>query len=110
MPASSSPIQALICWRLRSRGGGGGAPRSGAAAAAMLAGTFNLSAAPTGTEKTSGQTAVAGSDWPQWRGPNRDDHSPDTGLLKEWPAGGPKLIWKGTGIGSGFSSVSLGGG
>jgi outer membrane protein assembly factor BamB len=24
-------------------------------------------------------------DWPQWRGPNRDGHSKETGLLKEWP-------------------------
>ena len=24
-------------------------------------------------------------DWPQWRGPNRDGHSSDTGLLKKWP-------------------------
>ena len=30
-------------------------------------------------------------DWPQWRGPNRDGKSSDTGLLKEWPEDGPKL-------------------
>src|SRR5215472_9774457 len=30
-------------------------------------------------------------DWPQWRGPNRDGKSSDTGLLQEWPAGGPHL-------------------
>src|SRR5262245_2294773 len=45
--------------------------------------------------------------WPQFRGPNRDDHSPDTGLLKKWPAGGPALVWKTTGLGIGFSSVSV---
>ena len=33
-------------------------------------------------------------DWPQWRGPNRDGISSDTGLLKEWPEDGPKLAWK----------------
>lgn len=44
-----------------------------------------------------------------WRGPARDGHSPDTGLLKEWPAGGPPLAWKATGIGKGYSSVSLAG-
>jgi len=48
--------------------------------------------------------------WPQWRGHNRDGKSPDKGLLKSWPAGGPKQVWKVTGIGQGFSSVSLGGG
>ena len=39
--------------------------------------------------------AFAGqADWPHWRGPNHDGKSPDTGLLKQWPAGGPKLLWK----------------
>jgi len=45
--------------------------------------------------------------WPQWRGPNRDGKSPDTGLLKTWPRGGPKLIWTATGIGSGFSTLTM---
>jgi outer membrane protein assembly factor BamB len=49
-------------------------------------------------------------DWPQWRGPNRDGHSPAVGLLPSWPAGGPELAWKATGLGGGYSSVSLGGG
>jgi len=48
--------------------------------------------------------------WPQWRGPNRDGKSLEKGLLKRWPAGGPRLVWKLRGIGQGFSSVSLGGG
>ncbi len=46
-------------------------------------------------------------DWPQWRGPNRDGCSPDTGLLKQWPTDGPTLLWKAAGLGAGFSSVSL---
>jgi outer membrane protein assembly factor BamB len=46
-------------------------------------------------------------DWPQWRGPNRDGHSPDTGLLKTWPKDGPKLLWKQTGMGSGYTNVSV---
>lgn len=52
-------------------------------------------------------TTVHGGDWPQWRGPNRDGLSPDTGLLKSWPEGGPKLVWKATGIGGGFGSVAI---
>lgn len=55
-------------------------------------------------------TSAPPSDWFQWRGPNRDGHSPDKGLLKEWPKGGPPLAWKANGIGGGFSGVSLGGG
>jgi outer membrane protein assembly factor BamB len=50
------------------------------------------------------------ADWPQFRGPHRDAHSPDTGLLAEWPRNGPPLLWKATGIGGGFSSVALAGG
>ena len=52
----------------------------------------------------------AGAEWPQWRGPNRDGKSPDRGLLKEWPAEGPRLLWKASGIGKGFSSVAVAGG
>jgi len=48
-------------------------------------------------------------DWPQWRGPNRDGVSLDTGLLKRWPDAGPPVAWKATGIGEGFSSVSVAG-
>jgi len=62
------------------------------AAIALLA-TFTLSA--------------LASDWPQWRGPNRDGVSTEKGLLDEWPEGGPKLLWKATGVGVGFSSVSV---
>ena len=50
----------------------------------------------------------AAHDWPGWRGPNRDDVSTETGLLKNWPDGGPKLLWtyKDAGIGySGFAVV-----
>jgi len=54
--------------------------------------------------------AAARAEWPGWRGPNRDGKSPDKGLLKEWPAGGPELLWKLDGIGRGFSSVAVSGG
>jgi len=46
-------------------------------------------------------------EWPQWRGPARNDISPDTGLLKSWAAGGPTLAWKASGMGAGFSSVAI---
>ena len=47
------------------------------------------------------------ANWPQWRGPNRDGISKETGLLKQWPAEGPPLLWKATGAGRGFSSFSV---
>jgi len=50
---------------------------------------------------------AAEPDWPQFRGPNRDGHSPDTGLLKEWPADGPPLAWKAEGVGIGYASVAV---
>lgn len=43
----------------------------------------------------------------QWRGPDRDGKYPDTGLLKEWPEGGPRLILKKEGLGSGFGTPVL---
>lgn len=52
-----------------------------------------------------GDVARAANDWPQWRGPNRDGRSTETGLLAEWPASGPKLLWKATGLGGGYSSI-----
>jgi outer membrane protein assembly factor BamB len=48
--------------------------------------------------------ASYGSDYPQWRGPQRDGISKETGLLKEWPADGPKLLWKITDAGSGYAA------
>ncbi|MDB6033203.1 MAG: polyvinylalcohol dehydrogenase [Verrucomicrobiales bacterium] len=52
-------------------------------------------------------SSVHGGDWPQWRGPNRDGKSTDTGLLKQWPEGGPKQLWKATGLGGGYSTPSV---
>ena len=37
--------------------------------------------------------AVRADDWPQWRGPRRDGLSLETGLLTQWPEGGPKKLW-----------------
>src|SRR5271168_4850288 len=52
-------------------------------------------------------------DWPQWRGPNRDAISTETGLLKTWPKGGPRLLWNsnkvngGKSVGDGVSSLAI---
>jgi outer membrane protein assembly factor BamB len=50
---------------------------------------------------------IQAADWPQWNGINRNGISEEAGLLKEWPAEGPKLLWSATGIGAGFSSPSI---
>lgn len=49
------------------------------------------------------------ADWHQWRGPDRDGQSKETGLLKQWPEAGPPLVWKATGLGIGFSGISISG-
>lgn len=53
---------------------------------------------------------VAAGDWPQWRGPNRDGISKESGLLKQWAPEGPPLVWKATGAGGGYSSFAVAGG
>jgi outer membrane protein assembly factor BamB len=50
------------------------------------------------------------TDWPQWRGVERNGVSPETGLLKSWPTGGPPLVWKTQGLGEGYSAFSISGG
>lgn len=45
--------------------------------------------------------------WPQFRGPNRDGISTETGLLQQWPESGPPLMWKASEIGNGYSSVAI---
>ncbi|WP_309718686.1 PQQ-binding-like beta-propeller repeat protein [Armatimonas sp.] len=46
-------------------------------------------------------------DWAQWRGPKRDGHSQETGLLKEWKPAGPTLLWQLKDIGSGYSTPAV---
>jgi len=48
------------------------------------------------------------ADWPCYHGPQRDNRSTETNLLKSWPEAGPKLIWTATGLGHGYSSVAIG--
>ncbi len=47
------------------------------------------------------------ADWPQWRGPDRTAISSETGLLKEWPKDGPKLLWQNADIGDGYATPSV---
>ena len=51
--------------------------------------------------------AASTSDWPQWRGPQRDGISKESGLLKQWPAEGPKLLWQVNDIGDGYSTPAV---
>ena len=57
----------------------------------------------------SGYVALAQDEceWPCFHGPDRTNKSSETGLLKEWPEGGPSLVWTVSGLGDGYSSVSI---
>ena len=50
---------------------------------------------------------VSAADWPQWRGPERNGISKETGLAKEWPKEGPKLLWQAKEIGDGYSTPAV---
>jgi len=50
---------------------------------------------------------VNAADWTQWRGPGREDRSPDKGLLKSWPEGGPKQLWVFNDAGLGYAGYSI---
>ncbi|MCE9532187.1 MAG: PQQ-like beta-propeller repeat protein [Planctomycetes bacterium] len=47
------------------------------------------------------------ADWPQYRGPNRDDISADKGLLPTWPKAGPTLLWTYSNAGVGYSGPAI---
>ncbi len=50
---------------------------------------------------------IPSADWPQWRGPDRNGISRETGLAQSWPAGGPPLAWSAGGLGNGYGTVSV---
>jgi len=49
------------------------------------------------------------ADWPQWRGPRRNGISQESGLLKEWPKDGPRLLWRIADVGDGYATPSVAG-
>src|SRR3954469_10244624 len=63
-----------------------------------------LASLPGAPAPEAGKSAA---DWPQFRGPKRDNVSPEKGLLQKWPEDGPRVAWKSEDVGEGFSSVSV---
>jgi outer membrane protein assembly factor BamB len=47
------------------------------------------------------------ADWPQWRGPDRNGISQETGLAKSWPSAGPPSIWSISNLGQGYGAVAI---
>ncbi len=52
---------------------------------------------------------VGADDWPQFRGPKRDGTSAETGLLRQWPEGGPAVLWS-LAMDQGYSAAAIVGG
>jgi len=46
-------------------------------------------------------------EWHCFHGLHRNNKSAETGLLKKWPEKGPELLWTVSGLGKGYSSVSI---
>lgn len=63
---------------------------------ALLSVTFLYCAAANGFD-----------DWPHWRGPQHNDQSSETGLLKEWPKGGPPQVWNNKNAGLGYAGLAI---
>jgi outer membrane protein assembly factor BamB len=70
-----------------------------AAALATATTLVSIAAIPQGT---------AGLDWPQWGGPTRDFTLPAAAGPREWPADGPRVLWRRP-LGEGYSSIALSG-
>ena len=70
--------------------------------AAVLFGTWYLVGAVLTADADEHSTA----EWAQWRGPNRDGISSETGFLKNWPKEGPKVLWH-IPFGDGYSGISI---
>ena len=57
--------------------------------------------------RSAGRDVERGPNWPEFHGPGRTNISPDTGLLREWPADGPQKLWTYSQCGTGYSGVSI---
>ena len=51
---------------------------------------------------------LSAADWPNFRGPDYNGISKETGWSSTWPAEGPKQLWKGK-VGTGFASIAISG-
>jgi len=72
----------------------------------MRMGRLSLAAAAA-VLLVAASAASRAADWPEYHGPRRDNKSTETGLLKSWPEGGPKLLWTASGLGKGYTPVSV---
>lgn len=60
-----------------------------------------------GLSAHAAESSSKSGEWRQWRGPGRENKSPETGLLDSWESAPPKLLWMADGLGEGYASVSI---
>ncbi len=78
-------------------------------AAGIGCGAWSESAQPIETVRAETAATVSfdhGLDWPQWRGPERDGVSAETGLIRNWPERGPIEVWRQP-LGDGYSGIAV---
>ncbi|MGH9792990.1 MAG: hypothetical protein ACRD5W_17415, partial [Candidatus Acidiferrales bacterium] len=75
--------------------------------AAVIVQSSMAGMAGAGEPSPAANSSNASADWPQWRGPNRDAKAAATGLKNSWESAPPKLQWEASGLGAGFSSMSI---
>ena len=102
-PISSAKILSGKCWTMPVLANGRIYTKNakGRMVCIDVSGKKPMASLPTSTPP--GEDA----EWPQFRGPNRDGKSAETGLLKKWPEAGPEMIWSVDGLGSGYSTVAI---
>ena len=83
------------------------AQASQASGASFKTSLRRLAMAATMSVLIASSFTASADDWPQWRGPNRDGISNETGLLQEWPKEGPKMLWSVSNIGMGYSTPAI---
>src|SRR5215212_7692708 len=79
--------------------------RGGAVVGLLLAGLAAGAGAGEGLPPDL-RTRKTGSDWPCFLGPTGDSVSAETGILRPWPRGGPRLVWSKP-LGSGYSAPAV---
>ena len=55
--------------------------------------------------KGGASSAGGGGEWPTFRGPQRNNVSSESGLLKSWPDGRAKKLWSVEQAGEGYSTI-----
>lgn len=58
------------------------------------------------TDNLPSAVTLTDEDWPQYRGPRRDDISRSKGLASSWPASGPAQLWQ-IPLGQGYSAPTV---